>query len=262
MTDQTGYTRVPNALLECLATLPPAETRVLLAIIRKTTGWQKAADVIRYTQLEAATGMSRQGVINGVEGAIKRGMLKRTPAKNNGFVYEVVNEVDHSEPQVVNAVDQSTSLTSLQSRPLVVNEVDHSEPQVVNEVDTQKKDLKEKERKSPRVQPHPPRPPTPIPKSQATLSFAHEGVTAYKELAEVHKLEAVKADKIAEIVTDIPAWRCAVQAWIAAGNRKENVTGMLDWYIHPERQKGRTNGRHVRQSPGRDFERATWTEDG
>lgn len=137
MTDQEPYTKIPNALLEVLATLPDAECRVMLVIIRKTAGWQKACDVISYSQLATATGMSRQGAINGVEGAIKRGILKRTPSGfNNGFCYEVVNEVDH--------LKQSTKQTSQRSRPLVVNEVDH---QVVNEVDPQKKRYKEKKEK-------------------------------------------------------------------------------------------------------------------
>lgn len=133
------YTKIPNALLELLPLLPDAECRIMLVIIRKTAGWQKACDVISLSQFEAATGMSHQGVINGVEAAMKRGILTREPSgKNNGFCYQiatdqVVNEVDH--------LKQSTKLSSQRSRPQVVNEVDH---QVVNEVDTQKKSIKEK----------------------------------------------------------------------------------------------------------------------
>lgn len=123
MSDQPGYTRMPNALLELLSLLPDAECRVLIVIARKTIGWQKVCDVISYSQLTDATGMSRQGVINGVESAVKRGIIKREPSgHNNGFCYEiladqVVNEVDH--------LKQSTKCTGQRSRPLVVNEVDH-----------------------------------------------------------------------------------------------------------------------------------------
>ena len=152
MTDEP-YTRVPNALLELLATLPDAECRVMLVVIRKTAGWQKQCDVISYTQLEASTGMSRQGVINGVNAAIARGILRRVASgKNNGYCYEVVNEVDQVK-QSTNLTTSSQrsrpldSVSSQRSRPQVVNEVDHLTPQVVNEVDTQKKDSKEKKEK-------------------------------------------------------------------------------------------------------------------
>ena len=44
MADQPGYTRVPNELLELLPRLPNAEMRVMLVVIRKTTGWQAEID--------------------------------------------------------------------------------------------------------------------------------------------------------------------------------------------------------------------------
>jgi len=73
MTDEPNWTKVPNALMELMPYLPEAECRVMLVIARKTHGFHKVCDVISYSQLEDATRMSRQGVINGVEAAIKRG---------------------------------------------------------------------------------------------------------------------------------------------------------------------------------------------
>lgn len=146
---QEPYTRVPNALLEAVAMLPDAECRVVLVIVRRTLGWQKTCETISLKEFRDATGLSRQGVINGIEAAIKRGIITRTvTGYNNGFCYQVVHEVDHL--QVVHEVDQSTKLTtsSPRSRPLVVHEVDylHSDlPQqeAVNEVPKERKERKD-----------------------------------------------------------------------------------------------------------------------
>lgn len=235
--DQEPYTRIPNALLEVLATLPDAECRVMLVILRKTAGWQKACDVISYSQLATATGMSRQGVINGIENAIKRGILRRTPSGfNNGFCYEVVNEVDH--------LKQSTKQTSQRSRPQVVNEVDHK---VVNEVDPQKKDLKKdlkKEREGTRA--------------PVSLDFLHEGVTTYKRLTGKRTVSPAVATQIAEAVTDIPLWETVVTAWCGR-YRAENVSGMLDWYQHPDKMRA-PNGtlRHATHNGRHPDPRAEW----
>jgi len=56
-------TQVPNVLLdEVIPKLPPGAVRVLLAIVRKTYGFQKSSDCISYSQLQVLTGLSREGV--------------------------------------------------------------------------------------------------------------------------------------------------------------------------------------------------------
>jgi len=284
MTDKPNWTEVPNALMELMPYLPEAECRVMLVIARKTHGYHKACDIISYSQLEDATRMSRQGVINGVEAAIKRGILKRAASGfNNGYCYEiladqVVNEVDHfkqstkktterpssqrSRPQVVNEVDhfkQSTKKTterpssqrsSQRSRPQVVNEVDHK---VVNEVDPQKKDLKEKKERDvgARFVRAPP------PPKQTNMNVFNEAVQAYKELSGVKTIAPVTADKITDTVIDIPYWRKVIPAWIGAGYNPKYTDGMLDWYLHPEKME-RKNGTHKPERPAtREVERRT-----
>lgn len=119
--DAPNYTQTPNLLLdEHLPDMGHAETKVVLVVVRKTMGWHKRADVISLTQLEKLTGLSRQGVLNGIEDAIERGVLQREKAGSSYAYSLVVNEVDYPPDQVVNEVDQG----SQRSRPEVVNEVD------------------------------------------------------------------------------------------------------------------------------------------
>ena len=56
---QSNYTQVPNVFFdEILEGLNLAETKVLLAIMRKTFGWQKQIDRISYSQIVKMTGIS------------------------------------------------------------------------------------------------------------------------------------------------------------------------------------------------------------
>jgi phage replication O-like protein O len=126
-----NFTAIPNVLLDDhMADMKEAELRITLAIARKTFGWHKSADQLSLSQLMELTGLSRQGVINGVEAGIKRGTINKKPAGQT-FIYSLV----------VNEVDQSNKPTSQLSRLALVNEVDQLSPKLVNEVDTQKKDL-------------------------------------------------------------------------------------------------------------------------
>jgi len=131
--DPPNYTQTPNTLFDLMPTMSNQELRVTLAIIRKTKGWHKQEDELSLTQLQEVTGLSRQGVINGVKQALKRGTVYR---KLSGRSYKyglVVNDVDTPSD------DQSTTLT---------NDSQPSRPTMVNDVDTQKKTKESKEKDS------------------------------------------------------------------------------------------------------------------
>lgn len=120
-----NYTQIPNVILDRLMPIMSnSELRVVMAICRTTFGWHKECDCLSLTQLEKLTGMSRQGVINGVEALIARGVLTRYP-KGRSFEYCLI----------VNDVDQE-----------IVNEVDSKVKTIVNDVDIQNKDKQIKEK--------------------------------------------------------------------------------------------------------------------
>lgn len=131
-----NYTQIPNALLDDhMPSMKEAELKVTLAVARATIGWQKESDTLSLSQLQERTGMSRQGVLNGIEKGVERGTIERKKA-GSSHCYSL--HIASQRSRLVNEVDQ---LASQRSRPEVVNEVDR---QLVNEVDTQKKELKEK----------------------------------------------------------------------------------------------------------------------
>ena len=147
---------MPNVLFDLARELTASELRVLLAVARCTLGWQKEKDRISLTRFQQLTGMSRQGVLNGIEGLGNRGWLRVTGGIW-GREYEIVLAEEERSVEsasfksirnvlVVNAVDQ----TSQRGRP-VVNAVDQTSPRrrpkVVHAVDTQKKEKKERKKK-------------------------------------------------------------------------------------------------------------------
>lgn len=131
--EKNNYTQLPNVILdEYLPLMGIAELKVVMFVARKTFGWQKEDDKISLSQMEDATGLSRQGVIDGVNAAIERGVLCRVQV-GQGFLYHL-------------NIDEN--VTSQDSRLELVKPVDQLEQKLVKPVDTQKKDIKEIEIKN------------------------------------------------------------------------------------------------------------------
>lgn len=127
-----GYTQIPNEILDEMPRMKEAELRITLAIARQTFGWQKSKDMLSIGRLMQLTGLSRQGVQNGIAAALQRGTIDREPATRQMYYYFlVVNVVDRLDTEPVNVVDQSkhkpvnvVDRTSQRSRPVPVNVVD------------------------------------------------------------------------------------------------------------------------------------------
>jgi phage replication O-like protein O len=132
-----NYTQIPNEVFAVMHKMAPAELKVVLAVCRQTFGWHKQRDRISVSQLVALTGLSRQGVLNGIDAAKEHGFLIAYEV-GNSFEYEI------NVGEMVNEVDQFGNANGQESRPVSVNEVDQFAPKMVNEVDPQKKGIKEK----------------------------------------------------------------------------------------------------------------------
>jgi hypothetical protein len=112
------HTQMPNELFDILLKeMDDTELRVTLVAARKTLGWHKTKDAISLSTFIKLTGLSRQGVLDGIEKAKARGTLVEVGKGKRGVnIYELVI-----------TDDQSTSLTSLTSRPVLVYSVDQSD---------------------------------------------------------------------------------------------------------------------------------------
>lgn len=89
MADQPGFTRVPNDLIDAMASLGNAELRIMLAIARKSIGWDKESDVISYSQFQQLTGLTRRNAFNAVEALDKKGLIIREKVGAQSFRYSI-----------------------------------------------------------------------------------------------------------------------------------------------------------------------------
>lgn len=125
-----NHTQIPNVILESMAQMGNAELRVVLAVCRKTFGWQKRKDQLSLSQLSNLTGLSRRGTIDGITAALDNEWIIRTK-RGQSFLYSV-NLLHQSE-------DETSEDTSLE----LVKPLHQLDDKLVKVVDTQKKEFKE-----------------------------------------------------------------------------------------------------------------------
>jgi phage replication O-like protein O len=126
-----NYTQTPNVFFdEIMRELQYAELKIMLAIMRKTFGWQKKKDKISYSQIQEMTGLSRQGIADGLKLLIEKQYIVCTK-KGQTCEYQV------------KILDQSSSETGQATRLVPVKLLDQLEQKPVKQLDTQKKVIKE-----------------------------------------------------------------------------------------------------------------------
>ncbi len=88
---EDGYTKIANELLEALIRLMPGntESRIMLAVIRKTYGWCKKEDCISINQLADMTCKSRRMAIYAVQNLEAKKMLNVRRNKGRGHINEI-----------------------------------------------------------------------------------------------------------------------------------------------------------------------------
>lgn len=86
-----GWTSVPNVFFKLIPELSGRETKVLLAIIRKTKGFHKAKDVIPYSQLSEMTGIKPSHLKPVIESLEKKDLIMRAKCKGS-FAYMFVDK--------------------------------------------------------------------------------------------------------------------------------------------------------------------------
>lgn len=190
-----NYTQVPNTFFDDLLSqiTSLAELKVTLAIIRSTFGWHKNEDQLSLSQLEIATGMTRESVSNGIMEALKTGLVKRRK-KGQSFLYglrmELVGNSDQLGSQVVGLSDQ----------------------QLVGNSDPQKKE--EKERKKARE--------TVPPEIRRFQELTHR--YPKRELWPT-VVESMAIEGRAEV------GRCWLE-WLSRGYNSTSIKWLTEWHIH------------------------------
>jgi len=105
---ENGFTRLANELLEALAriNLSAYEWRTLVALWRKTYGFQKKEDRISVSQFQKVTGLDRRHQVRALSSLERRKIIVKN---DNGFIHSYSFEKDHSKWATV--ADSGNSLT-------------------------------------------------------------------------------------------------------------------------------------------------------
>lgn len=119
---QPNFTQIPNQLLDNMGDFSHTELRVLLAAMRQTIGYHRESKAMSIQWFMEQTGLSRQGVLNGIEAAQKRQWLVESQKRGDRGVKIYTVEI------VIDPSTESTELTSTSqlSRLDPVNSVDQS----------------------------------------------------------------------------------------------------------------------------------------
>jgi len=133
---------VPNVLLDNMGQLSDSELRVMLAAVRQTIGYHREKMPMSNSWFIQKTGLSAQGVRNGVRKATSRKWLHQVGKGKRGVKVFGVNIVDQSNP--------STELTSPTPDPSTELGGQHPDPStrlthLNKESFKERKDSKEKE---------------------------------------------------------------------------------------------------------------------
>jgi len=239
MADQPTYTRIPNAIIEAMPTLGNAELRVLLAIARKTVGWQKECDVISARQLAAMTGLTLRNTHAAIKSLVARGFIGQEAAGKQALCYRLktvsLGDTDQNRiPSDTGTLGDTVPLPvgiQLEAKALPVG------------IQQKKESKEKKERDGSRVARTPPAP------KQTNLDSFNPAIVIFKELSGKKQLAPTIITLIANRVTDVDKWRATIEGWAGCGYSVMNVNDMLDWYDHPEKMAQRLSRNNSKNAP-------------
>lgn len=137
--DKPNFTQTPNSVLDNMPEFSDAELRVLLCVCRQTFGWQRGWAKLSLSFIAAGTGMSTQGVFNGLKSLRERGFLGRRES-GDSFSYELLvsGRLSGQEIVAINGVDNLDTTTISTPFSSHINGVDRKAEKPINAVDTKK----------------------------------------------------------------------------------------------------------------------------
>jgi len=83
-----SFTQLPNEFFSLLPILTGSEVKVLLAVLRKTAGYQRISSVMSLSEISASTGIDRRNLSRILHILISKGYLVSSKQKHT-FVYSV-----------------------------------------------------------------------------------------------------------------------------------------------------------------------------
>lgn len=101
------YTRTPNHVYDAMPDMGYAELKCTMALVRQTYGFHRDEARVTYDDFAEATGLSRQGISDGLEAVERRGFFERGSGRS---AWKTVKQVDqNSLPARLNGGHEQSS---------------------------------------------------------------------------------------------------------------------------------------------------------
>ncbi|MDD4986923.1 MAG: hypothetical protein PHQ43_14340 [Dehalococcoidales bacterium] len=267
--EDPNYTQIPNQLLGHwkggvyivgqMADMRETELKVCLALCRETFGFHRDAAAASLSWLEKATGLSRQGVIDGINSLMKRGLFDKVGQSNKGTVFSKGSQ--QNRLGVVNGVDQTSQHSRHIKESIKKEERNGAQAPPLNEEeeDIEPTEIYYKDKTRVRAQGkvsegpwvvvcdscgndviiHELNSPTEcrcVMRRYTLLSGRPQpkvkpGSAAVKAYYLITGLKSTEWEEdIAEAITDVPRWRRVVKEYIKQGWSPKSVGTMLKYY--------------------------------
>ncbi len=229
-----GFTRIDNRIISLYASqIGPSALAVYMGLCFHADNVTRTCFPALRT-LSRRLGLSRTTVLKAISTLEAVGLVRVTRERTergkprvNVYTLLPVPNASANLPSTVHHLD-NTGHNGLQDVPPKANFVNHVGPVDEPELDSiNKTQLNQRGSECGQPAPTPP------------AQLDHLAVKAYQAVWGSPP-DALQRAAIAAAVTDVPQWAEVVRQWRLAGYRKQNVAGMLDWYINgiPERSNG------------------------
>ena len=112
----SGYTRVPNEVFKAMPEMGKAELKCTLALVRQTYGYNRDTAKVKYSDFKILTGMSRQGIADGLKAVWLRGLFTHESQSQWRIVYLLDysgREKSSNQTKIVKQSDYNSLVTRL-----------------------------------------------------------------------------------------------------------------------------------------------------
>ena len=124
MSDQPGFTAIPNWLIDdVLPRISSNAAKVMIAVARKTIGWNKEHDRLAFSQLVKLTGLNRTPLTNAIRELLDIGVLERQSIKNS-YTYRIGEQSGIKTDLEQSGIKTVSDRNSPESRPKSVQNLD------------------------------------------------------------------------------------------------------------------------------------------
>ena len=148
----SGYTQLSHSIVDdIMPIVSPAEFKIIIFILRKTRGWQKALDTLSLGQIQEGTGLSKPTIANAITRLVGEGYMVKIDGSGTQPNQYGLNEFaefassKNSLPQPEASSKNSLQLETVSSK----NSLPLTPPSSKNSLHTIESIKKEKEKESP-----------------------------------------------------------------------------------------------------------------